>query len=145
MVVGFVLLLAIAIDVRWGRWRHKLRAKVYVSPAYLALPPAPLLDDPSSPYAMNDRLRDVEIIGLGEVDGPEDVILDEDDNLYCSVRQGEIIRFLAPDHVRREVYAHVGGRPLGMAFDSDGGLVVCIARHGSISRRQTTQRPQNDG
>ena len=79
---------------------------------------------------MNDRLRDVEIIGLGEVDGPEDVILDEDDNLYCSVRQGEIIRFLAPDHVQREVYAHVGGRPLGMAFDKDGNLVVCIAGMG---------------
>ena len=130
MVVGFVLLLAIAIDVRWGKWRHKLRARVYVSPAYLALPPAPQLDDVSSPYAMNDRLRDVEIIGLGEVDGPEDVILDQDDHLYCSVRQGEIIRFLAPDHVRREVYAHVGGRPLGMAFDREGDLVVCIGGMG---------------
>jgi ribose transport system permease protein len=130
MVVGLVLLIAIAIDVRWGKWRNSLRAKVYVSPTYLALPPAPRLDDASSPYAMNDRLRDVEIIGLGEVDGPEDVILDDDDNLYCSVRQGEIIRFLAPDHKRREVYAHVGGRPLGMAFDRDGGLVVCIGGMG---------------
>ena len=131
MVVGAVLLLAIAIDVRWVRWRHNLRAKVYVSPAYLALPTMPAFaTDASSPYAMNDRLRDVEIIGLGEIDGPEDVILDGDDNLYCSVRQGEIIRFLAPDHVRREVYAHVGGRPLGMAFDKDGGLLVCIAGMG---------------
>jgi ribose transport system permease protein len=131
MVVGAVLLLAIAIDVRWVRWRHNLRAKVYVSPAYLALPTMPAFaTDASSPYAMNDRLRDVEIIGLGEIDGPEDVILDADDNLYCSVRQGEIIRFLAPDHVRREVYAHVGGRPLGMAFDKDGGLLVCIAGMG---------------
>ena len=49
MVVGFVLLLAIAIDVRWGKWRHKLRATVYVSPAYLALPPAPRLDDSRRP------------------------------------------------------------------------------------------------
>ena len=55
----------------------KLQAKVYVSPAYLALPAAPAIDRGSpSPYAMNDRLRDVEIIGLGEVEGPEDVILD---------------------------------------------------------------------
>jgi len=131
MVVGAVLLLAIAIDVRWVRWRHNLRAKVYVSPAYLALPPAPaFMTDAASPYAMNDRLADVEIIGRGEIDGPEDVILDADDNLYCSVRQGEIVRFLAPDHVRREVYAHVGGRPLGMAFDKDGSLVVCIAGMG---------------
>jgi ribose transport system permease protein len=131
MAVGLVLLLAIAIDVRWVRWRHNLHAKVYVSPAYLALPKAPsFAADAASPYAMNDRLGKVEIIGLGEIDGPEDVILDADDNLYCSVRQGEIVRFLAPDHVRREVYAHVGGRPLGMAFDKDGGLVVCIAGMG---------------
>src|SRR6202044_1968521 len=68
--------------------------------------------------------RDVEVIGLGEVDGPEDVILDEDANLYCSVRQGEIVRFLAPDYVKREVYSHVAGRPLGNAFDKDGRLVV---------------------
>ena len=131
MVVGAVLLIAIAIDVRWGRWRHSLRAKVYLSPAHLALPAAPrFLGDPSSPYAMNDRLRDVEVIGLGEIDGPEDVILDPQDNLYCSLRRGEIVRFLAPDLKRSEVYAHVGGRPLGMAFDRDGGLVVCIAGMG---------------
>ena len=131
MVIGLVLLLAIAIDVRWGKWRHRLRARVYVSPAYLALPPAPVFAPRSpSPYAINDRLRDVEIIGRGEVDGPEDVILDEDGHLYCGVRQGEIVRFLAPDYVKREVYAHVGGRPLGMAFDREGGLVVCIAGMG---------------
>ena len=135
MVVGLVLLLAITIDVRWTKWRRNLQAKVYVSPAYLALPPMPAIDagvaSPSAmPYAMNDRLRDVEIIGLGQVDGPEDVILDADGHLYCSVRQGEIARFLAPDYRQREVYAHVGGRPLGMAFDKDGGLVVCIAGMG---------------
>jgi len=143
MVVGAVLLLAIAIDVRWVRWRHNLRAKVYVSPAYLALPKAPsFAADASSPYAMNDRLGDVEIIGLGEIDGPEDVILDADDNLYCSVRHGEIVRFLAPDHVRREVYAHVGGRPLGMAFDKDGGLVVCIAGMGlyRVDKQRNVQK-----
>ena len=61
-------------------------------------PPPIFVSGSSSPYAINDRLREVEIIGLGEIDGPEDVILDEDDNLYCSVRQGEIVRFLAPDY-----------------------------------------------
>jgi ribose transport system permease protein len=143
MVVGLVLLLAIAIDVRWVKWRHNIRAKVYVSPTYLALPPAPLFEVGStSPYAMNHRLRDVEIIGLGEVDGPEDVILDADDNLYCSVRQGEIVRFLAPDYVRREVYAHVGGRPLGMAFDRAGNLLVCIAGMGlyRVDERRNIQK-----
>src|SRR5580700_8042727 len=54
MVVGLVLLLAIAIDVRWTKWRYKLQSKVYVSPTHLALPPAPSIDARSaSPYAMN--------------------------------------------------------------------------------------------
>ena len=131
LAIGLVLIIAIAIDVRWSRWRHRLRAKVYVSPAYLALPAAPdFASSSSSPYAINDRLSEVEIIGLGEIDGPEDVILDEDSHLYCGVRQGEIVRFLAPDYSKREVYAHVGGRPLGLAFDREGGLNVCIAGMG---------------
>ena len=131
MVVGLVLLLAIAIDVRWGKWRVGLQSKVYVSPGYLALPPAPSFDANShSPYAMNDRLGEAEIIGLGEIDGPEDVILDMDSNIYASARQGDIVRFLAPDYVRHEVFAHVGGRPLGMAFDKDDRLLVCIAGMG---------------
>ena len=75
-------------------WRKSMYRRLY-----LALPPAPdFARNSSSPYAINDRLREVEIIGLGEVDGPEDVILDEDDHLYCGVRHGEIVRFLAPDY-----------------------------------------------
>jgi ribose transport system permease protein len=131
MVIGLVLLVAIAIDVRWGKWRHRLRAKVYVSPAYLALPASPAFaSGSSSPYAVNDRLSAVEVIGLGEIDGPEDVVLDRDGHLYCGVRHGEIIRFLAPDYAKREVYAHVGGRPLGLSFDQEGRLNVCIAGMG---------------
>jgi ribose transport system permease protein len=143
MVIGLVLLFAIGFDVRWAKWRQKLQAKVYVSPAYLALPSVPAIDaGSSSPYARNDRLCDVEIIGLGQVEGPEDVILDGDGNLYCSVRQGDIIRFFAPDYARSEVYAHVGGRPLGMAFDRDGSLVVCIGGMGlyRVNKRRELEK-----
>ena len=91
---------------------------------------------------MNDRLGEVEIIGLGKIDGPEDVILDTDDNLYCSARQGDIVRFLAPDYARHEVFAHVGGRPLGMAFDKDNRLLVCIAGMGlyCVDKLRSIQR-----
>jgi ribose transport system permease protein len=143
MVVGLVLLFAIGIDVRWNKWRQKLQSKVYVSPAYLALPSIPAIDAGSaSPYARNERLRDVEIIGLGQVEGPEDVILDRDDNLYCSVRQGDIVRFFSPDYTRSEVHCHVGGRPLGMAFDKDNSLVVCIGGIG-LYRVGKLRNPEN--
>ncbi len=126
-----ILLLAIAFDVRWLKNRHKVLSKIYVSPAYNALPPAPPTAAGSgSPYAVNDKLRDVELIGLGKVEGPEDVIFDRDDNLYCGTRHGDVVRFLAPDYQRHEVFAHIGGHPLGMAFDRAGTLVVCVGGMG---------------
>lgn len=129
LLLGLVLLAAVAIDVRWLKNRHKVLSKVYVSPTFAALPPAPATEAPS-PYALNDRLRHVELIGLGAIDGPEDVILDEDDHIYAGNRTGDIIRFLAPDYRRQEVYAHIGGRPLGMAFARDGSLLCCIGGMG---------------
>ena len=129
LLLGLVLLGAVAIDVRFLKNKHKLLSKVYVSPTYAPLPAAPATTSPS-PYAVNDRLQGVELIGLGEIDGPEDVILDEDDNIYAGNRVGDIIRFLAPDYSRQEIFAHVGGRPLGMAFDRDGALLVCIGGMG---------------
>jgi len=129
LVLGLVLLVAVAIDVRWLKNRHKVLAKVYVSPAYAKLPDAPATQG-ASPYALNDRLRPVELIGLDQIDGPEDVILDADDHLYAGNRTGDIIRFFAPDYTRQEVYAHIGGRPLGLAFARDGSLFCCVGGMG---------------
>ena len=64
LLLGMVLLAAVAIDVRWLKNRHKFLSKVYVSPTYAELPPAPATAG-ASPYALNDRLRAVEAIGLG--------------------------------------------------------------------------------
>lgn len=129
-ILGSVLLLAVFVDMRWQKHRHRLLAKVYVSPAYMQLPEPASVTAPGSPYALNDRLRSVEIIGLGQIEGPEDVILDRDDNLYCGTRHGDIVRFFGPDHKRSEVFAHIGGHPLGMAFDRAGNLLVCIGGMG---------------
>ncbi|MCB1342166.1 MAG: SMP-30/gluconolactonase/LRE family protein [Pseudooceanicola sp.] len=129
LLLGLVLLAAVAIDVRWLKNRHKLLSKVYVSPTFMDLPAAPETDE-GSIYAVNDKLHPVEKIGLDAIDGPEDVILDEDDNIYAGNRTGDIIRFFAPDYTRQEVYAHTGGRPLGMAFDRAGNLLVCIGGMG---------------
>ncbi|MFN3293757.1 MAG: ABC transporter permease [Gemmobacter sp.] len=129
LLLGAVLLVAVGIDVRWLKNRHKFLSRVYVSPTFAELPPAPATAAPS-PYAVNDRLTPAEAIGLDEIDGPEDVILDEDDNIYVGNRTGDIVRFFAPDYRRQEVFAHVGGRPLGLAFDAEGALLVCIGGMG---------------
>ncbi len=87
---------------------------------------------PARPTRSNNRLAKTEYIGLGELEGPEDVILDRDDHLYCGTRHGEIVRFFAPDYKRSEVFAHTGGFPLGLAFDRDGNLLVLRRRHGPL-------------
>ena len=81
-------------------------------------------------WSVNDRLRGVEVIGLGQVEGPEDVILDRHDNLYSGSRHGDIVRFLAPDYQKMEIFAHIGGQPLGMAFDRQDNLCVCVGGMG---------------
>ena len=129
VILASILLLAALLDIRWFKNRHKAVQELYVSPSYLELP-APPPTGAATPFALNDRLRNVETIGLGEVESPEDVILDNDDNLYCGTRHGEIIRFFAPDYKRMEVYARIGGQPLGMAFDAGGTLFVCVGGMG---------------
>ncbi|EAB6717601.1 ABC transporter permease [Salmonella enterica subsp. enterica serovar Virchow] len=128
MVLGLTLLFAVFVDVRWLKNRDKLLNKVYVSPTLMEMPKPRGVEEGA--FAVNDRLSEVETIGLGDVESPEDVILDEDDNLYCGTRRGDIVRFLAPDYKRHEVFAHIGGSPLGMAFDRNRNLIVCIGGMG---------------
>ena len=131
MVLGAILLSAAAIDIRWLKNKHRIVSKVYVSPTYHSIPPAPsTAPDCGTAWALNDRLRNVSAIGLGRIEGPEDVILDRNDHLYAGSRHGDIIRFLAPDYEEMEVFAHIGGTPLGMAFDREDNLYVCIGGMG---------------
>ena len=130
-VIGVILLAAVGIDVKWSKNRGKAAQKIYVNPARLPLADAPSIEAGSgSPYAHNNRLVNAEAIGLNQVEGPEDVILDRHDRLYGSTRDGNIIRFSGPNLEQREVFAHIGGRPLGMQFDANENLIVAVAGMG---------------
>jgi len=143
MVLGIMLAAAVTLDIRWLKNRHKVLNEVYVAPIYHRMGETQsALPGSGSPYALDDRLAAAEPIGLGELEGPEDVILDREDHLYCGTRHGEIIRFLAPDYKRSELFAHTGGFPLGLAFDREGTLIVCVGAMGlyAISRaREVTK------
>src|SRR3954468_13379314 len=130
MVLAGVLLVAATIDIRWLKNRTRIISKVYVSPTFHGLAPAVSTAPGSGTFAQNDKLRDVTLIGLGRIEAPEDVILDRHDNLYAGSRHGDIIRFLPPDYQEMEVFAHIGGTPLGMAFDRQDNLYVCIGGMG---------------
>ncbi|MCA0043355.1 ABC transporter permease [Celeribacter litoreus] len=127
LILGVVLLLAVWLDVRWVKNRQKLIDSSYVSPAYIQLKDE---DTNTSVYTENDKLRNVETIGLGQVEGPEDVAVDRHGNVYSGSRHGEIHRWLAPDFKEHEIFAHIGGGTFGMNFDKDDNLVVCVGGMG---------------
>ncbi len=130
-IIGIILLAAVGIDVKWAKNRGKAIQKIYVNPAAVPLVDSPSLERGSStPFAQNDRLINAEAIGLDQVEGPEDVILDRHDRLYGSTRDGNIIRFSGPNFEQRDVFAHIGGRPLGMQFDQEENLIVAVAGMG---------------
>jgi len=131
MVLASILLLAAVVDVRWLKNRQRIISRVYVSPAYQNVPKPPECShETEGPWRLNNKLRDVELIGVGQVEAPEDVILDADDNLYCGSRHGDIVKFYAPDYARMEIFAHIGGQPLGLAFDRENNLNVCVGGMG---------------
>ena len=131
MVLGLMLAAAVVLDIRWLKNRHKVLDEVYVAPIYHRMGETQsALPDAASPYALNNKISKTEYIGLGELEGPEDVILDRNDHLYCGTRHGEIIRFFAPNYKKSEVFAHTGGFPLGLAFDAHGTLLTCVGAMG---------------
>ena len=131
LAIGLILLVAVALDVRWLKNRNKLLSRVYVSPTYFDPPPL-ISTEPAAgtPYAMNNKLQEAEPIGLDQVDGAEDIAFDRDDNLYAGSRHGDIIRFMAPDYKRVEIFAHIGGQPLGLHFDGEDSLFACVSGMG---------------
>ncbi len=86
MILGLVLLFGVWVDVRWLKNREKLLNSSYVSPAYLKLPDAPDPED-GGVYAVNDGLANSKPLALGDVEGPEDVAIDKDGNLYSCQRR----------------------------------------------------------
>jgi len=107
--------------------------------AYLLLWPVPI--DPvvwqpgknpglTGDFEANDLLSnaDLPFAVLGQ--GPEDVTHGADGYFYTGLLDGRIIRFTENGS---ETYADTKGRPLGMAFDARGQLIVADATRGLIS------------
>lgn len=86
----------------------------------------------AGPYAPNTKLAAARQVDLhGEV-GPEHVLVGPGGAVFVGVASGRILR-LSADGVTQQVFADTGGRPLGMAFDAAGNLIVADARKGLLS------------
>ncbi len=114
---------------------------VLVLAAYLSLWPVPIepvsWKAPAAPgytgvHATNDRLSRLNIISLGDEEGPEHVVLARDGKLYAAVASGNILR-MHPDGSAQEVFATTGGRVLGFDFDAAGNLIAADAIKGLLA------------
>ena len=104
---------------------------------YLALWPVPIepvsWQAPAAPVNIaNNKLLDMRVIWLNGETGPEHVAVAADGQLYTGVASGRILRMRA-DGSAQQVFADTGGRPLGMAFDAAGHLIVADAVKGLLS------------
>lgn len=107
---------------------------------WLALTPSPIdplaWDAPAAPaldgvLAANDVLAGAELLGRGQLAGPEDSAVDAQGRLYAGLHDGRIVRLDAEG--RPQTFADTGGRPLGMDFDAAGNLIVADAWKGLLS------------
>jgi sugar lactone lactonase YvrE len=114
---------------------------VLLPAAYLSFWPVPIepvvWQAPTAPgytgvHAANTRLLGLQKIVLNGEVGPEHVVTGADGNLYTGVESGRILR-IAADGKSQEVFSSTGGRPLGMAFDAAGNLIVADALKGLLS------------
>lgn len=81
--------------------------------------------------APNERLRLADLLARGQLYGPEDTTVDANGVLYTGTQDGWIVRVF-PDG-RVENWLETGGRPLGLAFDQQGNLIVADAWKGLLS------------
>lgn len=107
---------------------------------YLLLWPVPIepaaWNPPTAPeligiYAPNNDLAKIERLPLNGF-ASEDVAIDSQDRIYTGTEDGHIFR-LQPDGTRPETLTNTYGRPLGLAFDHAGNLIVADAVKGLLS------------
>ena len=123
---GFARLLAggAALAVAYlGLWPVPIEPRAWRAPAFAGYAGA---------HAVNERLAALRLVSIEPHVGPEHIEVGPDGRLYTGVVSGKIVR-MNPDGTGAEVFADTGGRPLGLAFDAGGRLIVADALRGLLA------------
>lgn len=108
--------------------------------AYLTLWPVPVdpvqwippqTDGYTGPHAVNTKLSNLQILALGNEEGPEQIVIGRDGRLYTTVASGKIIR-MSQDGSQQEIFAETGGHVLGFDFDANGNIVAADVDKGLL-------------
>lgn len=96
---------------------------------------SPVAWQPSDPQPLRPdlRLRSAERFAEGLVAGPEDVAIDPQGRVVVGDAQGRIQRVRVSEGDESvETLVETGGRPLGLAWDPEGALLICDADRGLL-------------
>ena len=91
-------------------------------------PPAPKLE---GVYAYNEKLKGIQKLAPGLGSGPEGVNVDAIGRVYTGYKDGRIVMLSS----NGAAYAELGntqGRPLGITFGPNGGLIIADAKQGLL-------------
>lgn len=90
-------------------------------------------DPPDAPdWEANHKLVSASILHP-ELEGPEAVVVDQSGRIVTGLADGRIVRFEPTFGSPVETVAKTGGRPLGIAYDAGGRLLVADARRGLLA------------
>jgi sugar lactone lactonase YvrE len=93
---------------------------------------APAFGGYVGPYAGNERLAAAIPVSVSPEIGPEHIEFGPDGKLYTGVLSGAVLR-MNPDGTEMETVVNTGGRPLGLAFDADGRMIIADAMNGLLT------------
>jgi len=91
-------------------------------------PPAPPLE---GVYVYNEKLKGIQKLAQGVGVGPEGINVDAVGRVYTGYADGRVVQF-SPDGAQYLEWPNTGGRPLGITFGPNGGLVVADAKKGLL-------------
>ncbi len=92
---------------------------------------APAFNGYVGPYNRNERLAAALPVSVAPEIGPEHIEFGPDGMLYTGVLSGAVLR-MNPDGTGVETVVNTGGRPLGLAFDAEGRMVIADAMSGLL-------------
>ncbi|BAQ75544.1 strictosidine synthase [Pseudomonas sp. Os17] len=93
--------------------------------------PAPAPSLSQGAFAENQKLKALQAVGARDIDGPEALLL-EQDQLISGLHDGRVIQTRL-DGSTLKVLVNTGGRPLGLARHPDGRLIIADAIKGLLA------------
>ena len=120
-------------------WVRSLMLLVGLVVFYLLVKPVPIDPAPwrpapnagfTGPFARNESLTAADSILTGQ--GPEALALGPDGWLYTGLEDGRVVR-IHPERGTVEPFSQTDGRPLGLAFNATGELLVADGERGILA------------